>query len=157
MKMLDDNNEIWFLRSAISLECSRESKSKFPNEELWACNVHKVQGLNLNKGVISFELERQRSDLCSTHLIRRYSSLSISVNWPAKNECDQLCNKNILEPLSLSKVHDSTHSFILSSSPLRQIAPPPGNVIWPPSWKTSKTQEDLKGKQKFFNLLNFAH
>ena len=157
MKMLDDNNEIWFLRSAISLECSRESKSKFPNEELWACNVHKVQGLNLNKGVISFELERQRSDLCSTHLIRRYSSLSISVNWPAKNECDRLCNKSILEPLSLSKVHDSTHSFILSSSPLRHSAPPPGNVIWPPSWKTSKTQEDLKGKQKFFNLLNFAH
>lgn len=157
MKMLDDNNEIWFLRSAISLECSRESKSKFPNEELWACSVHKVQGLNLNKGVISFELERQRSDLCSTHLIRRYSSLSISVNWPAKNECDRLCNKSILEPLSLSKVHDSTHSFILSSSPLRQIPPPYGNVICPPSWKTSKTHEDLKGKQKFFNLLNFAH
>ena len=98
---------------------NRESGSRFPSQEKeittmykatqfplalsWVCTVHKVQGLSLNEGVISFQLQWQKSfnqgliyvasirvkTLEGTHLIGKYSSSTIRVNSSAK-KCDNI-------------------------------------------------------------------
>ena len=35
--------------------------TQFPLTLSWACTVHKVQGLSLAEGVVSFDLEKQKS------------------------------------------------------------------------------------------------
>ena len=36
-------------------------KTQFPSTLSWACTVHKVQGLHLTEGSVSFDLESQKS------------------------------------------------------------------------------------------------
>ena len=36
-------------------------RTQFPLTLSWACTVHKVQGLSLAEGVVSFDLEKQKS------------------------------------------------------------------------------------------------
>ena len=40
-------------------------RTPFPLALSWACTVHEVQDLSLDEGVISFDLHRQRSNVCS--------------------------------------------------------------------------------------------
>ena len=80
----------------------------------WACTVHKVQGLNLNQVVVSFNLLRQRSfnhgqmyvalsrvtSLQGLYLIGDFNSKAISVDQNASNEYEYLRgNQSVFFPL----------------------------------------------------------
>ena len=87
----------------------------------WPFTVHKVQRLNLNEGIINFQLQRQKSFnqgqinvglsrvklTEGTHLIGKYSSSAIRINSSAKKEYDRLQTESILRSFQLSKVPDS--------------------------------------------------
>ena len=36
-------------------------QTQFPLMLSWACTIHKVQGLSLEKGVVNFDLQKQRT------------------------------------------------------------------------------------------------
>ena len=86
--------------------------------------MHKVQRLNLNEGIINFQLQRQKSFnqgqinvglsrvklTEGTHLIGKYSSSAIRINSSAKKEYDRLQTESILRSFQLSKVPDSPQS-----------------------------------------------
>ena len=92
----------------------------------WPFTVHKVQGLNLNEEIISFQL-RQKSfnqgqinvglsrvkPTEGTHLTGKYSSSAIRINSSAKKEYDRLQTESILRTFPLSKVTDSSLTISL--------------------------------------------
>ena len=102
-------------------------QTEFPLVLSWASIVHKVQELSLNKGVISFQLQRQKSfnqgqiyvalsrvkTFEGTHLIGKYSSSAINENSSAKKEYDCLRTESILKPFPLSKVTDTSLTISL--------------------------------------------
>ena len=53
-------HEVLFgLKKNKSRPCNK--RTQFPLAISWACTIHKVQGLSLDEGVISFDLHRQKS------------------------------------------------------------------------------------------------
>ena len=80
---------------------------------VWACTVHKVQGLSLKSGIISFDLERQKSfnkgqvyvalsritNFESMYLIGTYQRSAIRLNLSAKSEYVRLREESKMTPL----------------------------------------------------------
>ena len=90
------------------------NRTQFPLMLSWACTVHKVQGLSINAGVISFDLERQRSfnqgpmyvalsrvrDMNNLHLIGTYNRSAFQVNSNVTSEYNRLRESSYFVPLS---------------------------------------------------------
>ena len=95
----------------------------------WSCTIHKVQGLSLSDGVISYELQRQKSfnqgqmyvamsrisKLENMHLIGNYNQNAIKVNKSAKKEYERLYSECLLSPLSFPKASNDTLTIALLS------------------------------------------
>ena len=75
-------------------------RTQFPLTMSWAWTVHKVQGLSLAEGVVSFDLEKQKSfnqrqiyvalsrisSMNKMYLIGSYNKAALKVNESAKKE-----------------------------------------------------------------------
>ena len=94
-------------------------RTQFPLVLSWSCTVHKVQGLSLSDGVISYKLQRQKSFnqgqmyvanifYVFMHLIGNYNRDAIKVNKSAKKEYECLYSKCLLSPLSFPKASNDT-------------------------------------------------
>ena len=93
----------------------------------WSCTLHKVQGLSLSDGVISYELERQKSlnqgqiyvamsrisKLEKMYLIGSYNRNVIKVNKSAKKEYERLYREYLLSLLSFPKASNDTLTIAL--------------------------------------------
>ena len=102
-------------------------RTQFPLVLSWSCTVHKVQGLSLSDGVISYELQRQKdfnqgqmyvamsriSKLENMHLIGNYNRNAIKVNKSAKKEYERLYSACLLSPLSFPKASNDTLTIAL--------------------------------------------
>ena len=110
-------------------------RTQFPLVLSWACTVHKVQGLSLKEGVISFDLQRQKSfnqgqmyvalsrifKFDNMYLIGKYHRNAIKVNQNAKQEYERLHNESMLTPLLLPQVtSDSLTITLLNTRSLRK-------------------------------------
>ena len=79
-------------------------RTQFPLTLSWVCTVHKVQGLNLTEGVVSFDLESQKSfnqeqmyvvlsritSINEFYLIGNCNKVPLKVNKSAKREYEKL-------------------------------------------------------------------
>ena len=100
-------------------------RTQFPLVLSWSCTVHKVQGLSLSDGVISYELQKsfnqgqmyvamsRISTLENMHLIGNYNQNAIKVNKSAKKESERLYSECLLSPLSFSKASNDTLTIAL--------------------------------------------
>ena len=93
----------------------------------WSCTLHKVQGLSLSDGVISYELQRQKSlnqgqiyvamsrisKLEKMYLIGSYNRNVIKVNKSAKKEYERLYREYLLSLLSFPKASNDTLTIAL--------------------------------------------
>ncbi|XP_057297639.1 uncharacterized protein LOC130628671 [Hydractinia symbiolongicarpus] len=88
-------------------------RTQFPLMLAWACTIHKVQGLSLQKAVVSFDLERQRGFKCGQmyvalsrvtstegmYLTGLYKSSAIKADPSVTDEYERLRTENILNPV----------------------------------------------------------
>ena len=96
----------------------------------WACTVHKVQGLNLEKAVIDFDLERQRGFKCGKiyvalsrvtstsgmHLTGTYRSDAIKADANVTEEYESLRNQSVLQPVKNSTaIEESLTTCLLNT------------------------------------------
>ena len=102
-------------------------RTQFPLVLSWSFTVHKVQGLSLSDGVISYELQRQKSfnqgqmyvamsrisKLENIHLIGNYNRNSVRVNKSAKKEYERLYSECLLSSLSFPKASNDTLTIAL--------------------------------------------
>ena len=110
-------------------------RTQFPLVLSWECTVHKVQGLTLKEGVISFDLQKQKSfnqgqmyvalsrisKFDNMYLIGKYHRNAIKVNQNAKQEYERLHNESMLTPLLLPQVtSDSLTITLLNTRSLRE-------------------------------------
>ena len=81
-------------------------RTKFPLTLAWECTVHKVQGLSLDTGALSFDLHKQKhfnqgqmyvalskiKNLENLFLIRTYTARTIKENVAANLEYERMSN-----------------------------------------------------------------
>ena len=103
------------------------NKNNFPVLKPLECTVHKVQGLSINKAVISFKLNRQKAfnqgqmyvalirltRIANMYLVGEYSQSAIRVNVAAKLEYERLRNDCTLSPLRQTSVSKSSLTLTL--------------------------------------------
>ena len=93
----------------------------------WACTVHKVQGLGLDEGVVSFDLEKQKSfnqgQLCvalsrissmnKMYSIGSYNKAALKVNELAKKEYERLKSEGLFKSQSHLPVTETSVTITL--------------------------------------------
>ena len=116
----------------------RETKqTQFPLMLAWACTVHKVQGLSLDKVVISFDLEKQRGFKCGQmyvalsrvtslqglFLTGRYNPGAIKADKKVFEECQRLKTESrLLSIPTCSPVTENSFTIALLSTKLGKHA-----------------------------------
>ena len=110
-------------------------RTQFPLVLSWACTIHKVQGLTLKEGVVSFELQRQKnfsqgqmyvalsriSKFENMHLLGKYHHNAIKVNQNAKKEYERLHKESLLlPPLLLQTRSDALTLTLLNTRSLKK-------------------------------------
>ncbi|XP_057310034.1 uncharacterized protein LOC130648031 [Hydractinia symbiolongicarpus] len=103
-------------------------RTQFPLMLSWACTVHKVQGLTLDKAVINFDLLRQRSfnngqmyvalsrvtSLDGMFLSGHFNTSAIKSDMRASVEYERLRQESVLQPLEhICPPSDNTLSITL--------------------------------------------
>ena len=97
-------------------------RTQFPLMLAWACTIHKVQGLSLDKAVSSFNLLKQRSfnngqmyvalsrvtSLNGLFLTGKYKSSVIKADSRALDEYNRLRTECVLEPIHKTVASDAT-------------------------------------------------
>ena len=97
----------------------------------WACTVLKVQGLSLAEGVVSFDLEKQKSfnqgkiyvalsrisSMNKMYLIGSYNKAALKVNKSAKKEYERLRSEGLFKSQSHLAVTETSITIALSNTP----------------------------------------
>ena len=110
-------------------------RTQFPLALSWACTAHKVQGLSLDEGVISFDLHCQKcfnsgqmyvalsriTSMDRMYLVGNYSKKEIKQNSSAKKEYQRLRCESKLATLPFISVSEITlHITLLNVQSLRK-------------------------------------
>ena len=117
----------------IKLKTSKPSlpvikRTQFPLMLAWACTVHKVQGLSLEKAVINFDLEKQRGFNCGQiyvalsrvtsingmYLTGTYKANAIKADNSVTEEYERLRNTSMLQQVrSISPINNESLTITL--------------------------------------------
>ena len=102
-------------------------RTQFPLALSWACTVHKVQGLSLEKAVISFQLHKQKAfnagqmyvalsrvrSMNGLFLVGSFSRKAIKINDEVSKEYDRLHTECPFSPLEICSFVDNNLVFAL--------------------------------------------
>ena len=105
-------------------------RTQFPLTLPWACTVPKVQGLSLAEGVVSFDLEKQKSfnqgkiyvalsrisSMNKMYLIGSYNKAALKVNKSAKKEYERLRSEGLFKSQSHLAVTETSITIALLNS-----------------------------------------